>query len=61
MLNKKTSLVTATLLIEKHGGVKKSLAFERYLLGTASAEKEGCFGMTPATIRMIRLTPDHPL
>jgi hypothetical protein len=29
MFNKKISLMTVTLLIEKTGGVKKSLAFKR--------------------------------
>jgi hypothetical protein len=49
MLNKKTSLVTMVLLIEKRVSVKKSLALERYLPGTAFAEKEGCLGLTTET------------
>jgi hypothetical protein len=51
MFNEKISLMPVTSLIEKPGGVKKSLAFKRCLylkqgrlhcsgIGTASAEKE---------------------
>jgi hypothetical protein len=47
MFNKKTSLMTVTLLIEKQRGVKKSLACERYLLGTTSAEQGMMFWNEP--------------